>query len=236
MGRLDGKVAVITGRRRRHGPRGGDRLRRGGGPGLRGRHRRRSGRAGRLRGGRCPGGAGRRRRRGERGGDVRGRRRAVRGDRRPLQQRRHLAGGRRLDPRDRGRRVGPRPEREHEGCLSVLQARDPVPAGAGWRLGDQRGLVRRADGRGDVADLVLGVEGRGAVDVAGARRPVRAPGDPRERALSRARSRRRCCCGSSGTIPPPTSGGASTCRWAGWRNRGRSSTPRCSWRATNRRM
>ena len=39
-----------------------------------------------------------------------------------------------------------------------------------------------------------------------------------------------------GTIPPPTSGGASTCRWAGWRNRARSSTRRSSWRATSRRM
>ena len=81
------------------------------------------------------------------------------------------------------RRLGPRPGREHEGRLPVLQARDPVPAGARRRLGDQRRVVRRAARRGDVADLVHGVEGRGARDVARARRAVRAAGHPRECAL-----------------------------------------------------
>ena len=74
-----------------------------------------------------------------------------------------------LDPRDRGGRLGPRPEREHEGRVPLLQARHPVSAGAGWRLGDQRRLVRRARRSRDVADLVHRVEGRRAVDVAGAR-------------------------------------------------------------------
>ena len=42
-------------------------------------------------------------------------------------------------------------------------------------------------GLGDVADLVHGVEGRRARDEPRARRAVRAPGHPRERALPRAR-------------------------------------------------
>ena len=44
--------------------------------------------------------------------------------------------------------------------VPVLQARDPAPARGGRRLGDQHGLVRRRDGRGRVADLLHGVEGR----------------------------------------------------------------------------
>ena len=53
----------------------------------------------------------------------------------------------------------------------------------GRRLGDQHGVVRGRDGRGHVADLVHGVEGRRARAVARARRGVRAPGRARERAL-----------------------------------------------------
>src|SRR5207244_3525472 len=53
------------------------------------------------------------------------------------------------------------------------------------RLGDQRGVVRRDHRRGDVADLVHGLEGRRPLDEPRARRPVRAAGHPRERALPR---------------------------------------------------
>ena len=73
-----------------------------------------------------------------------------------------------LDTTRRG--VAARAGREHEGRLPLLQARDPVPARAGRRLGDQRRLVRRDPRRRDVADLLHGVEGRRARRCAGARR------------------------------------------------------------------
>ena len=136
----------------------------------------------------CPDGSafavrGERRRRGRREGDVRDDRRALRRHRRPLQQRGHLAGRRRLDPRHRGRRVGSRPGREHEGRLPLLQARDPVPARAGRRLRDQRRLVRRDPRRRDLADLLQRLEGRRALDEPRARGAVRPAGDPGQLAL-----------------------------------------------------
>ena len=54
--------------------------------------------------------------------------RALRRDRRPLQQRRHLAGRRRVDPRHVGRGMAARAGRQHQGRLPLLQARHPVPA------------------------------------------------------------------------------------------------------------
>ena len=81
-------------------------------------------------------------------------RRALRRHRRPLQQRGHLAGRRRVDPRHRRRGVGSRPGRQHAGRLPLLQARDPAPARARRRLGDQRRVVRRDPRRGDLADLL----------------------------------------------------------------------------------
>ena len=62
------------------------------------------------------------------------------------------------------RSVGASPGREHAGRLPLLQARHPVSPAARRRLGHQRRVVRRARRCGDVADLVHGVEGRGAVD------------------------------------------------------------------------
>ncbi len=124
-----------------------------------------------------------RRRRGRRPRDVRGHRGALRRHRRPLQQRGHLARRRRLRPRHERRGVAAGAGRQHEGRLPLLQARDPVPARAGRRLGDQRRVVRRDSRRRDLADLVHGVEGRRAGDVEGARRAVRAPGRARQRAL-----------------------------------------------------
>ena len=73
-----------------------------------------------------------------------------------------------------------------QGRLPLLQARDPVPAGAGRRLGDQRRELRRHPRRSDLPDLLQRLEGRRAVDEPRARRPVRAPGHPRQRALPRA--------------------------------------------------
>ena len=135
-----GKGLRDHGRRRRDGPRGGDPLHRGGREGLRRRHEPRGG-----------GGDGRRSAPGDAfavkvnvaeeddvRGDVRAGRGALRRHRRPLQQRRHLARRRRLGPRHLGRGVGPRAGGEHARRLPLLQARDPVPARAGRRLGDQR--------------------------------------------------------------------------------------------------
>ena len=88
-------------RRRRHGPRGGDRVLERGRESLRRRHRLRARRGD----GRSLEGARflqvQRRDRGGGQGDVRDDRRALRRRRRALQQRRDLAGGRRLDPRHR---------------------------------------------------------------------------------------------------------------------------------------
>ncbi len=112
--------------------------------------------------------------------------RAVRRDRRPLQQRRHLTRRRCIRARHLGRGVGPRAGGQHAGCLPLLQARDPVSAGAGWWVGDQRRELRRHPRRSYLPDLLQRLEGRGAVDEPRARRPVRAPGRTGERVVSRA--------------------------------------------------
>jgi NAD(P)-dependent dehydrogenase (short-subunit alcohol dehydrogenase family) len=59
----------------------------------------------------------------------------------------------------------------------------PLPARARRRFGDQRRVVRRPGGRSDLADLLHGVEGRGAVAQSRARRAVRAARRSRERAV-----------------------------------------------------
>ena len=51
------------------------------------------------------------------------------------------------------------------------------------RLGDQHGVLRRHDGRRRLADLLHGLEGRRPLALARARRRVRAPRRPRQRAL-----------------------------------------------------
>ena len=70
--------------------------------------------------------------------------------------------------------------------VPVLPRRDPAHAAPGPRRDRQHGVVRRGDGRRDLADLLHGVQGRGARDVAGARRAVRAGGHPGQRAVPRA--------------------------------------------------
>jgi hypothetical protein len=127
---------------------------------------------------------GRRRRRARGRGDDGRDRRAVRRDRRALQQRRHLASGRRVHPRHVRRGLAARPGREREGRLPLLQARPPAADRARRRLDRQRRLVRRHPRRRDLADLLYGLEGRRPVDDARARRTVRAPEHPCERALS----------------------------------------------------
>ena len=69
-----------------------------------------------------------------------------------------------LDTSLRG--VAARAGREPEVGLPVLQARHPAPPRRGRRLGDQHGVVRGGDGRRDVADLLHRVEGRSARAVA----------------------------------------------------------------------
>ena len=165
---------------------------------------------------------GERRRGGQRQGDDGRDRRALRRHRRPLQQRRHLARRRRFRPRHVGRGLGPCAGREHARRLPLLQARDPASARAGRRVGDQRRQLRRRPRRRDLPDLLLGVEGRGALDVARARGAIRASGRARERALPRARSRRRFCSTSSATTPKRSSAAGSTGRRAASPSRARS--------------
>ena len=119
-------------------------------------------------------------------GPVRRRRRDLRRARHRLQQRRHLPAGRRLDPDHRARRLAPRAGGEPDLGVPVLQGGDPAHAGPRPRLDHQHRVVRRADGRGDLADLLHRVQGRRAGDVAGARRAVRPRGHPGQRALPRA--------------------------------------------------
>ena len=69
-------------------------------------------------------------------------------------------------------------------------------------------------------------------ELGGAVRPARACASTR---FVPARSRRRCCSTSTAATRRPTSAARSTGRWAGSEDRGRSSTRRCSWRATSRR-
>ena len=58
--------------------------------------------------------------------------------------------------------VAARAGREPAQRLPVLQARHPAPARRRRRVGHQHRVVRGRDGRGDVADLLHGLQGRGA--------------------------------------------------------------------------
>ena len=88
-----------------------------------------------------------------------------------------------LGARDLARGLAARAGRQPAQRLPLLQARHPAPARGRRRVGDQHRLVRGGDGRRRLADLLHGVEGRGALAVARARRRVRAPRRARERAL-----------------------------------------------------
>ena len=89
--------------------------------------------------------------------------RAVRPHRRPVQQRRHLPQRRRLGARDQLRGVAARAGRQPQVGLPLLQARHRAPAGErARRVGHQHRVVRRGHGRRDVADLLHGQQGRRA--------------------------------------------------------------------------
>ena len=165
--------------------------------------------------------AGRRRGRGQRPGDVRGHGRALRRDRRPLQQRRHLAGGRRLDPRDRGdawdrvQNVNTKgvylcckhgiPYLLERGGGSVINVASFVAL-----VGAATSQISYTASKGAVLSMSreLGVQF--------ARQGIRV------NALCPGRSRRRSCCGSSATTRPPTSGAAIHLPMGRWQSRGRS--------------
>src|SRR3954470_12604745 len=128
----------------------------------------------------------RRGRRGRGAGDVRAGPRGIRAPRRAVQQRRHLPRRRRVRARHLPGGVAARAGREPQVGVPVLQARHPAPAGRRRGLGDQHRVVRGRDGRGHLADLLHGVQGRGALALPRARRGVRPPRRARQRALPRA--------------------------------------------------
>ncbi len=146
---------------------------------------------------------------------------------RALQQRRHLPGRRRRPDQHLRRDVGDRPRHQRHRRRPVLPPRHPGDARLGRRQHRQRRLVRRPPRRGDAADRLHRVEGRGAVD------------DPRDRRRStpaRASVPTRCapgrcsrrCSPSSCPTTPSASAASCTSRWAASVSRSRSPTARCS--------
>ena len=99
-------------------------------------------------------------------------------------------------------------------------------------LDHQHRVVRRGDGCGDLADLLLGLQGRGALDVAGARRAVRPARGCGSTRSARVRSTPRCCRSCSPPTPSAPRGGSCTSRWAGSRSPRRWPTP-CSFLASD---
>ena len=100
-----------------------------------------------------------------------------------LQQRRHLAARRRLDPRHRARGVGPGAAGQPDLGLPVLQVRHRAhAAGGGGSIINTASFVAVL-GLGDVADLLHRQQGRRAGDEPRARRAVRPRGHPGQRAV-----------------------------------------------------
>ncbi len=127
--------------------------------------------------------------------------------------------------RDDARGLAARPGRERALRLSVLQARHPASGRAWGRLGHQHRLVRRGHGRRRLADLLHGVEGRGALALARAGGRVRRSRRSRERAVPRA-SQHAAAARAVRQGPRATPRSASsTCRWAASARSRRSRTP-----------
>ena len=104
----------------------------------------------------------------------------------------------------------------------------------GRGLDHQHRVVRRGDGCGHLADLLLGLQGRRAVDVARARRAVRARGRARQRAVPGAGEHARCSRSCSPRTPSGPRAGSCTSRWAGSPSPRRWPTRCCSWPPTSR--
>ena len=166
---------------------------------------------------------------------VQDRARHLRLGRHRLQQRRHLPAGGRLDPRHRPRRVAPGAGGQPHQRLPLLQGGAAVHARAGQGLDHQHRVVRRGDGRGDVADLLLRLQGRRAVDDPRARRAVRPRGRARQRAVPGA-GEHAAAAGAvrQGRRSAPRAGSC-TCRWAASASPRRWPTRCCSWPPTSRR-
>ena len=100
-------------------------------------------------------------------------RRAFRRAPRPLQQRGDLPGQRRLGDRHAGGHLGPGHEHQPQGRVPRMQVRHTGDARLRRRLDHQRRIVRCSDGRGHSPDRLHGQQGRGPVDDQGDRDRVR---------------------------------------------------------------
>ena len=157
-----------------------------------------------------------------------------------LQQRRHLAARRRLDPDHRHGRVAARSGGEPHLRVPVLQVRHPAHAAPGRggparRVDHQHRVVRRGDGRGYLTDLLHRVQGRRAGHEPGAGRAVRPGGHPGERAVPRPGEHPAAPRAVRQATRSGPRGGWCTCRWAGSPSRPRSPPRSRSWPATTPR-
>ena len=140
-----------------------------------------------------------------------------------------------VDPGDRAGGVAQGAGGQPDLGVPVLQDGDPVHAAPGQGLDHQHRLVRRGDGRGDVADLLLRVEGRRARDEPRAGRRVRPAGDPGQRAVPGA-GEHAAAAGAVRRGPRARrSAGWCTSRWAASASPRRSPRRSRSWPATTRR-
>ena len=103
------------------------------------------------------------------------------------------------------------------------------------RLDHQHRVVRRHDGRGDLADLLHRQQGRRAGDEPRARRAVRPRGHPGQRAVPGPGQHARCCRSCSPRTRSGRPAGWCTSRWAASPSRRRSPRRSRSWPATTRR-
>ena len=132
-------------------------------------------------------------------------------------------------PVDSPRRLRAR-EGGEPGPSSWAEARNPRAAGRRRRLDRQHGVVRRGDGRGDLADRIHREQGRRARDDARDRGRVRAPGHSRELAVPG--PGQYALLAEFFARPRAARAGSCTSRWGDSRKRARSRTRRCSSRAT----
>ena len=120
-----------------------------------------------------------------------------------------------------------------KGVLLGCRHAHPGDARERRRVDRQRGLVRRPHGRRHAADRLHRVEGRGAGHDPRDRRHLRPPGHPGQRPLPGTDHD-----AAAGQVPvrrrPPRNAAWCTSRWAASASRSRSPTARCSSRPTSR--